>query len=192
MAARAIDLLGPSGPFARNMPGYEERKGQVAMALAVERCLDHGSILLCEAGTGTGKTLAYLVPALLSGLKVVVSTGTKNLQEQILRKDVPLLAAHLPVAFTAASLKGISNYLCLRRFKDFVASQQAAGAGDDALEALATWADHTASGDRGELPDLPDDSPQWHEVSSTAETRLGPRCPFVERCFFTRARRAAQ
>src|SRR5579883_897093 len=124
---RSLDVgavLGPGGLLARSIPGWEARPAQLAMAEAVADALARRRPLLVEAGTGTGKTLAYLVPAILSGMKVVVSTGTKNLQEQILKKDVPLLKEHLPVDFAVAGLKGIANYLCRRRWRDFAALQQ--------------------------------------------------------------------
>jgi ATP-dependent DNA helicase DinG len=186
------EILGPGGLLAHALPGYEARRSQVEMAEEVANALSTRRPLLVEAGTGTGKTLAYLVPAILSGMKVVISTGTKNLQEQIFRKDVPLLQAELPQPFSAACMKGISNYLCKRRFKDYDQQQAAAGVYSAALEAIRRFADETESGDRAELPDLPDDSPVWREVSSTAETRLGTRCPHFESCFVTRARRRAQ
>jgi ATP-dependent DNA helicase DinG len=160
---------------------------EVAAALADRRAL------LVEAGTGTGKTLAYLVPAILSGLKVVVSTGTKNLQEQIYKKDVPLLQAELDRPFSAACMKGLSNYLCLRRFDEHSRRQAVLpGLGDPMLEAVRRWASETESGDRAEMPELADDAPVWREVSATVETRLGTRCPHFESCFVTRARRRAQ
>jgi ATP-dependent DNA helicase DinG len=185
-------VLGPGGLLARGIHGWEPRPAQLEMAGAVAAALKAQRPLLVEAGTGTGKTLAYLVPALLSGMKVVVSTGSKNLQEQILKKDIPLLREHLPIDFTASGLKGISNYLCLRRFREHDAHLRARG--DDTLElhTFREWADRTLSGDRAELPDLPDESPLWREVSSTSETRIGPRCPHFEDCFVTRARRDAQ
>src|SRR5690349_8068743 len=115
---RAIDILGARGPFALKMSGYEDRPGQLQMAQAVERAMADGGILLCEAGTGTGKTLAYLVPALLSGAKVVVSTATKTLQDQIVTKDIPLVAEHLAFEPEVALVKGLGNYLCRRRFAE--------------------------------------------------------------------------
>jgi ATP-dependent DNA helicase DinG len=190
--SRVAEILGPGGLLARALPHYEARPQQVEMAERVDEALSSRRPLLVEAGTGTGKTLAYLVPAILSGMKVVISTGTKNLQEQIFRKDVPLLAAELPQHFTAACMKGISNYLCKRRFKEHHTYQQANGVFSSTLDAIRSWAETTESGDRAELPDLPDDSPVWREVSSTAETRLGTRCPHFESCFVTQARRRAQ
>jgi len=196
MTLRADDVLGPGGLLARALPGYEPRPSQLAMAERVGDALATRRPLLVEAGTGTGKTLAYLVPAILSGMKVVISTGTKNLQEQIFRKDVPLLRAEMPQPFTAACMKGISNYLCLRRFKEHSARESAMGRSignsDSTLEAIMLWARSTDGGDRAELPELADDSPLWREVSATQETRLGTRCPHYEDCFVTRARRRAQ
>src|ERR1044072_7041385 len=115
-------LFGPDGPFARVLGRYERREGQIAMAEAVARALSEDRTLLCEAGTGTGKTLAYLVPALLSGRRVVVSTATKALQEQIYAKDLPLLSDHLGVPFRAALMKGLANYVCLRRLREALLS----------------------------------------------------------------------
>jgi ATP-dependent DNA helicase DinG len=190
----AADILGPGGLLARAIPSYEPRPSQVHMAERVVEALEQRRALLVEAGTGTGKTLAYLVPAIASGLKVVISTGTKNLQEQIFKKDIPLLQEHLPRAFTAANIKGISNYLCLRRFNEHTARQASLaidGRLESTLDAIRVWARATETGDRAELPDLADDSPAWRDVSPTQETRLGPRCPYFERCFVTQARRRA-
>jgi ATP-dependent DNA helicase DinG len=204
------DILGPQGRLASAIPGYEPRPSQMIMAERVATALAERRQLLVEAGTGTGKTLAYLVPAILSGLKVVVSTGTKNLQEQIFNKDIPLLQEHLPRSFSAACMKGISNYLCLRRYHEHVARQASLGVAlntetrpetnpetrpemkiDSTLDAVRLWAATTQSGDRAELPELADDSPAWREVSPTHETRLGQRCKYFERCFVTQARRRA-
>jgi ATP-dependent DNA helicase DinG len=184
------DILGPGGALARSIPGYEARPSQLEMAAEIADALQTRRPLLVEAGTGTGKTLAYLVPAVLSGLKVVISTGTKNLQEQIYRKDIPLLQEQL--SFRAACMKGISNYLCLRRFGEFSSDAAVQQKSDAQLDAIRAWARLTESGDRAELPELPDDAPLWREVSATPETRLGPRCPYFERCFVTQARRRAQ
>jgi ATP-dependent DNA helicase DinG len=191
------EVLGPRGLLAEVVPGWESRPAQLEMAASVAAALRDSRPLVVEAGTGTGKTLAYLVPALLSGMKVVVSTGTKNLQEQILKKDIPLLQATLPFSFQAVALKGIANYLCRRRFLEY--SGQAAlgfegemGRGGGALlDRLRRWAEETESGDRAELAELPDDAPLWREVSATSETRLGSECPHFEACFVTRARRQA-
>src|SRR5690348_2759207 len=142
LGGAARRLLGPNGPLAKAFAGYEERGGQLDMADAVERALAEDRTLLCEAGTGTGKTLAYLVPAILSGRKVIVSTATKALQEQIFTKDLPLLAEHLGLDPQAALGKGLGNYLCLRRYNELRGS---AGATADSgvrrsLPLLEAWA----------------------------------------------------
>src|SRR6478609_3845872 len=113
------EILGPGGPLSRALDGYEARTGQLEMAVAVERTLREDRILFCEAGTGTGKTLAYLVPALLSGKKVIVSTATRALQEQIFQRDLPLIEEALGLALPVALMKGLSNYVCRRRLTEF-------------------------------------------------------------------------
>ena len=156
------------------------------MAAAVADTLASGGVLLAEAGTGTGKTLAYLVPAILSGQRVLISTGTKNLQEQIYFKDLPILERALQVRFTATYMKGRANYLCLHRL------QQARTQGSHAeLEAIAEWSAITDTGDRAELEDLPEHSPTWNEVAATADTCLGSDCPQFQECFVTRMRQRA-
>ncbi|HQP39542.1 MAG TPA: DEAD/DEAH box helicase, partial [Polyangiaceae bacterium] len=120
-----VELLGPEGPLARELPGYEHRVGQLLMAEAVERALKEGHTLVCEAGTGTGKTMAYLVPAILSRQKVVISTATKALQDQIFSRDLPAIERHLGLQVDAALAKGLTNYVCLRRFEEFRGSAEA-------------------------------------------------------------------
>lgn len=190
---RAASLLGPSGPFARGLDGYEDREGQVAMASAVERALAEDRILLCEAGTGTGKTLAYLVPAILSGRKVVVSTATKALEDQIYTKDLPLVAEHLRLDPRAALVKGLGNYLCLRRFGELRTSPGAgAGIAGRSLPLIEAWAQETEMGDVAELAHLAEGDPLWREVASSSETRLGASCEHFERCFVTRMKRDSE
>jgi ATP-dependent DNA helicase DinG len=155
------------------------------MARAVADVLVDGGVLLAEAGTGTGKTMAYLVPAILSGQRVLVSTGTKNLQEQIFFKDLPVLQKALPVKFTATYMKGRANYLCLHRFEQFQAS------GSLPLDDIAAWTRTTETGDRAEIEDLPEDSGLWNEISATADTCLGGECPQFDQCFVTRMRQRA-
>ena len=156
------------------------------MAREVASVLAHGGILLAEAGTGTGKTMAYLVPAILSGERVLISTGTKNLQEQIYFKDLPALEQALAVKFRATCMKGRANYLCLHRL-----DQARTRMADGLLDSIAHWAENTATGDRAELDDLPDDSDLWTEISATAETCLGTECPQYQQCFVTRMRQRA-
>ena len=184
------------GPLARALPRFEPRDGQRRMAAGVALALEHGGVLMAEAGTGTGKTMAYLVPAVLSGHRVLVSTGTKNLQEQIFEKDVPALREALGIPFTATCMKGRGNYLCLHRFEEYRSRQGVRGrrlASDDAifLPVIEAWAPLTPTGDRAELAELPEDLPLWHEVSATAETCLGSECPRHSECFVTRMRQRA-
>jgi ATP-dependent DNA helicase DinG len=172
------------GALAASLPDFEPRAGQVEMARAVARVFRDGGVLLAEAGTGTGKTLAYLVPAILSRERVLVSTGTKNLQEQIYFKDIPALRAALDVPFTATCMKGRANYLCLHKLDQLES-------GDVFLPMIRQWSATTESGDRAELTELPEDLAFWNEVSATAETCLGTDCPRYDDCFVTRMRQRA-
>jgi ATP-dependent DNA helicase DinG len=186
-------LLGDDGPLAKSLAGYESRPGQLVMARAVERALGEDRILLCEAGTGTGKTLAYLVPALLSGKKVVVSTATRALQEQIETRDLPLIARHLGIALDVAVMKGLSNYVCLRRFDEYrrnPSSLLEARAG--ALSLVEAWRETTTSGDIASLRQLSESDPIWREVTSSSDTRVGPGCAHFDECFVTRMKRRAE
>jgi ATP-dependent DNA helicase DinG len=147
-------------------------------------------VLLAEAGTGTGKTLAYLAPAILSRQRVLVSTGTKNLQEQIYFKDIPTLRQALDLPFTATYMKGRANYLCLHRL-DQLTDGNTAASHDVFLPIIRDWAGRTETGDRAELEDLPEDLPFWSEVAATAESCLGSECPRYDDCFVTRMRQRA-
>ncbi len=162
------------------------------MAAAVARIFAEGGILLAEAGTGTGKTLAYLVPAILSRQRVLVSTGTKNLQEQIFYKDLPVLRAALGVPFTATYMKGRANYLCRHRF-DLWRDRPGPRPADERrrVALIREWAAVTQTGDRAEIEDLPEDAPVWSELSATSETCLGRECPRYDDCFITEMRRRA-
>jgi ATP-dependent DNA helicase DinG len=193
-AGAARELLGPGGPLASALDGYEDREGQLAMADAVERALEGRRVLLCEAGTGTGKTLAYLVPALLSGKKVVVSTATKALEEQIVHKDVPLIAEKIGLAPDVALVKGLANYLCKRRYEELrvSADSHADPAVRRALPMLEAWATDTESGDVAEIDGLREDDPLWREVSSSSETRVGASCEHYTACFVTRMKKDAE
>jgi ATP-dependent DNA helicase DinG len=167
---------------------FEPRAGQRAMAAAVADTLQQGGVLLAEAGTGTGKTLAYLVPAILNRQRVLISTGTKNLQEQIYFKDLPALRTALGVPFSAAYMKGRANYLCLHRL-DQLRAHPAAPA--DFVSTIDEWRRVTATGDRAELSDLEEDSSLWHDVSAQADTCLGQDCPQYRDCYVTRMRQKA-
>lgn len=191
--SRVAELLGPEGPLSRELTGYEHRPGQLAMAEAVERALAEGHTLVCEAGTGTGKTLAYLVPAILSGRKVVISTATKALQDQIYFHDLPAIERHLGLHPDVALAKGLPNYLCLRRFNEFRGSQEALRPRyAQSLALLEQWVKETETGDVSELVSLPEGDPIWSEVCSTSDTRRGGKCERYAECFVTRMRRHAE
>jgi ATP-dependent DNA helicase DinG len=186
-------LLGPEGPLARALPGYEAREGQLEMARSVERALREDRILFVEAGTGTGKTLAYLVPAILSGRKVIISTATRALQEQIVGKDVPVAARVAGREPELAVMKGLGNYVCRRRLTEFKTSVESLRPGyARALESLRSWVEETETGDIAELAGLAEDDPIWPHVTASSETRLGTACPFHDECFVTRMKRDAE
>ena len=185
-------LLGPGGALQAALPAYEHRPEQLQMARAVERAFTERSYLLAEAGTGTGKTLAYLVPSLLSGRRVVVSTATKTLQDQIFFKDLPLLKERMGLEFEAAYLKGRGNYLCLQRFNAFSKDPIFASREEVSYWPLIqSWAGRTETGDRAEL-EIPENFSAWPRLSSTADTCVGTKCPLYEQCFVTRMRREAE
>jgi ATP-dependent DNA helicase DinG len=185
-------LFGPEGPFARELPAYRFRTQQLAMAEAVARAIDERGPLLAEAGTGTGKTFAYLVPALLSGGKVVVSTGTKTLQDQLFQRDLPFVRDALKVPVTVALLKGRANYVChyhLGRARQ--AESFASRADIRYLERIDSFARTSITGDKAELSDVPDTAAIWAQVTSTRENCLGGECPHYDDCFVMSARRKA-
>ena len=191
--AGAAELLGPEGPFAREVPGFRPRASQQAMAAAVEEAIADRQMLIAEAGTGTGKTFAYLVPALTSGKRVIISTGTKTLQDQLFHRDLPQVRGVLGARLSAALLKGRANYLCLHRLDQarregrFTSREQVAD-----LEKIHAWSARTRSGDRAEIAEVAEESPLWPRVTSTTENCLGTDCPLFNDCFVVKARRAAQ
>ena len=192
LAGSVARAFADDGPLGEMLPSFEPRPGQRQMAAAVADIFDDGGVLLAEAGTGTGKTLAYLVPAILSGHRVLVSTGTKNLQDQIYYKDLPALRAALDVRFTATYMKGRANYLCLHRFAETRDSDEPRTPVDRAyLEVVDQWSEQTDTGDRAEIEDLPDDVPLWSEISATSENCIGTECPSYDDCFITRMRQRA-
>ncbi len=193
-------LFGPEGALAAALPGYEPRAGQVTMAAAVAEALtpplveSDGSgarLLVVEAETGIGKTLAYLIPALLSGRRVVVSTATLNLQDQIIHKDIPLVAQVLGQEIRALCVKGRDNYLCLHRYYQYRSSPQLPGLAEPWLEKIDRWLAHTDSGDRAELDWLADRSTLWPRFAASATRCLGGDCPEAAECFLQRLRRKA-
>ncbi len=185
-------FFGPDGRLARALPGYEARPAQERLSQAVEQTLRRGGLLLAEAGTGTGKTLAYLLPAVELKRRVVVSTGTKNLQEQLVTKDIPLLARALGRDLNVAVMKGRGNYLCLMRFR----SHQQAGTFQRTDEiphvrAVEEWAPRAVRGDRAEVDDLPDRVDFWREISASGENCIGQACADFDACWITRMRQRA-
>ena len=186
-------LLGPTGPLAHGVSGYEHRPGQIRMARAVQDVLSHDGVLLIEAGTGTGKTWAYLIPAALSGRRVLVSTGTRALQDQIMERDLPALKRHLDIDIDAACVKGLANYVCLRRYNELLQSADAAKPRfPSSLPTLRAWVEATDSGDRAALSSIAEDDPVWAKVVSGSDTRIGARCDYYDDCFVTAVRRRAE
>jgi ATP-dependent DNA helicase DinG len=186
------EIFGPSGLLAQKLGSYEYRPEQGKMAQGVNRAFARERFLIVEAGTGTGKTLAYLIPAVLSGKRVVISTGTKTLQEQLFFKDVPFIQEKLGFSFKASFMKGRNNYLCRRRFELF-SRQPLLKALEEVshFQALKKWAGRTKTGDRAELKELPEDLGLWNEVCASSDACLGQGCKFFDRCFITRLRQEA-
>jgi ATP-dependent DNA helicase DinG len=190
---QAARCLGDSGALAGEVPGFAPRPQQIEMAQAVEQALDTAATLIVEAGTGIGKTFAYLVPVLLSGKRVIISTGTRHLQDQLFHRDLPTVRSALAAPVNAALLKGRANYLCHHRLavtrgEGRLISRQQVGQ----LEAIHDWAGRTRSGDIAELSGIPEDAPIWPRVTSTAENCLGQQCEWYQQCHVVRARRDAQ
>jgi ATP-dependent DNA helicase DinG len=178
--------FGPRGWLAERHPLYEYRPGQLKMAQAVEAAFRERRHLLVEAGTGTGKTLAYLIPAIASGRRVVVSTGTKNLQDQLYTKDIPFLAKHLDQPLRVCYMKGRANYLCRQKVYDFENRPVLRGLEEvEEFAAIREWERRTETGDRGELAALPEDSDLWHKVDARRDTCTGQKCKQFDRCFLT-------
>jgi len=185
-------VLGDSGPLTRVLAGFTPRPAQQQMAARIDAALRQREILMVEAGTGTGKTYAYLVPALLSGLRVLISTGTRTLQDQLFHRDLPLLAGALGRPARVALLKGRSNYLCRARLADIGRQEQLLPAPADVLlQRIRDWSQATRSGDLAELPELTDIHPLRPQITSTRENCSGARCSENARCHVFEARRAA-
>lgn len=182
--------------MSQTHPAYEFRRGQLQMAQAVEQALDERRHLIVEAGTGTGKTLAYLMPVIRSGKRVIISTGTKNLQEQLFHKDVPFLERALfPEGnrkLSVCYMKGRNNYLCRKKLYDLTGQPVLNGLDEiEQYRAIAAWEENTASGDRSELASLPEASALWHKLDARADTCLGQKCSAWEKCFITEMHRRA-
>lgn len=186
------DFFGPEGLLARTHPQYEFRSGQLEMAEAVEQAFREKRHLVVEAGTGTGKTLAYLIPALRSGRRVVISTGTKTLQEQLFFKDIPFLQQHVDGEIRASYMKGRSNFLCRQKLYDLEHQPVLKGLEElDHYARIREWEKTTETGDRAELRDLPDSFPLWARIDARRETCTGQKCAQFERCFITLMHRRA-
>jgi len=199
-------FFAPGGILSRTHPAYEFRRGQLQMAQAVEQALEEKRHLIVEAGTGTGKTLAYLLPVIRSGKRVIISTGTKNLQEQLFYKDVPFLeqALYGVQAGTTESaverlgrlsvcyMKGRNNYLCRKKLYDLTDQPVLSGLNEiEQYRAIAAWEKTTQTGDRSELAELPEASLLWHKLDARADACTGQKCSQWERCFITEMRRRA-
>ncbi|MBK9315336.1 MAG: ATP-dependent DNA helicase [Acidobacteria bacterium] len=186
------EIFGPDGLIAGHHPDYEYRPGQVAMAEAVAEALQKRQHLLAEAGTGIGKTMAYLVPAIATGRRIIISTGTKNLQEQLYYKDIPFLQKVLPGKFTAMYLKGRSNYVCLHRLRRAENTPMLEGLEDlDHFSTITRWSYESQTGDRAELKELPENLPFWRHIDARSDICIGSKCPSFDACFITRARQQA-
>jgi ATP-dependent DNA helicase DinG len=186
---RVDNAFSTNGPLAASFDGYEPRPGQQRLAGEVARTFASGGTLVAEAGTGTGKTLAYLIPAVLDGRRVLISTGTRTLQDQVFYKDLPALAQALGREIRAAYMKGRTNYLCRHRFAAVKAVEDSLTAEERAwLMRISSWAEATETGDRAEIEDLPDDLAFWNDLTATSEQCLGRECPQHLDCFITRMR----
>ncbi|MCD7097410.1 ATP-dependent DNA helicase [Stenotrophomonas sp. MMGLT7] len=198
LAQASLEALSEDGALARQLDAFRSRPAQLRLAAAIAEAFDHRDVLLAEAGTGTGKTYAYLVPALLSGLKTIVSTGTRALQDQLYHRDLPRVRAALGIGLRSALLKGRANYLCRYRLQQARGEPQRLNAGFGGHELVAqfqrivAWSGRTQFGDMAELESLPDDSPLLPMVTSTVDNCLGSDCPFWDECFVVQARQRAQ
>lgn len=191
------EIFGKSGLIAKHHKEYEYRAGQIKMAQAVLKAFEENKHLIVEAGTGTGKTLAYLVPAIAFALKhgkrVIISTGTKNLQEQLMEKDIPFLQKVMPKKFKAAYMKGRSNYACLYRIKKAETQPILESLDEfDSFQKVSRWSRESETGDKAELSDLPENLSYWKEINAKSETCIGQKCADFEPCFITRMRQEAE
>jgi ATP-dependent DNA helicase DinG len=185
-------ILGPDGILARSLHGFEFRPSQLQMARLAQEAIRRNMPALIEAGTGTGKTFGYLVPVLLSGKKAVISTGTKNLQEQIIFKDIPLLRKVTGLAIDAVMMKGRENYLCLHRYRQYTSQASFLKTPQkDKIRRIEAWLKRTTYADRGEIPWLSDDDMLWAALSASSDQCLGSNCPCLDDCFLGRLRSRA-
>lgn len=182
------------GPLAKAMPGFRPRQAQVELAQAIDSAMADRATLVAEAGTGTGKTWAYLVPAIVQGGKVLISTGTRTLQDQLFARDLPKVRAALAAPVTAALLKGRGNYVCHYHLDRMQGDERALKSRSEIaqLRQIQVFAGISKSGDRADLAQIPEDADIWHRVTSTRENCLGQDCPRLRDCFVVKARRQAQ
>ena len=187
-------IFAQEGPIAAAVPGYHPRQAQLELARAINEAISDGSTLIAEAGTGTGKTWAYLVPAFLSGVKVLVSTGTRTLQDQLYRRDLPRLRKALALPVTTALLKGRGNYVCHYHLERLQGDDRALKSRAEIaqLRHISVFAQQSRSGDKAELAEVPEEADIWSRVVSTRDNCLGQDCPNVRDCFVLKARREAQ
>jgi ATP-dependent DNA helicase DinG len=187
------EIFGPEGWLATRIDGFSHRPQQQEMAAAIGRVLEQRGVLICEAGTGTGKTFAYLVPALMSGLKVIISTGTKNLQDQLFHRDLPRVRESLASPISTALLKGRANYLCIHRLDNTLTDEIRITREQVAqLKQIREWSHSTRSGDIGEISAIPEDAAIWPIVTSNTDNCLGQECPAYSKCHLVEARKRAQ
>ena len=192
MSLALESVFAETGPLAERIPAFRRRAQQVEMAAAIHEAIEANGVLVAEAGTGTGKTFAYLVPALLAGGKVIVSTGTKTLQDQLFDRDLPAVKQALASGASIALLKGRANYVCLYRLRR-AAAEARLPSREDALhlQRIERFATSTATGDRADLAEVPEDAAAWSHATSTRDNCLGQGCPDYGDCFVMRARRNA-
>lgn len=188
-----LDLVfAADGPLAETIPGYRMRQQQLEMAQAIEEAIKHGRQLVAEAGTGTGKTFAYLIPALLSGGKVIVSTGTKTLQDQLFNRDLPAVRDALKVPVTVSMLKGRANYVCHFHLERAVNEGRFLSREDaNYVHKIRAFAENSSTGDKAELVDVPESATIWPAVTSTRDNCMGQECAFYKDCFVMEARKRA-
>src|SRR5271168_1986035 len=187
------DIFGPGGLLEKSHPGYEYRSSQLEMAKMVDEAFQKRQHAIIEAGTGTGKTLAYLIPAIRSGRRVVISTATKSLQEQLFQKDVPFLQKHFAPNLKAAMMKGRANFLCRQKVHQMEGQPVLKGIDEvDWFSQIRDWEKLTETGDRNELTFLPDDAELWNRIDARSDLCTGKKCPEYQSCFITAMHQRAQ
>src|SRR5277367_2582498 len=186
-------IFGPGGQLEKRHPGYEFRRSQLEMAKIADEAFQKQQHVVLEAGTGTGRSLAYLIPAICSGRRVVISTATKSLQEQLYQKDVPFLQKYFAPDLKVAVMKGRSNFLCLSKLHAMSDQPVLKGMDEvDAFQQIRDWSRLTESGDRAELTFLTDDSELWTRIDARRDTCTGKKCPQFEQCFLTKMQNRAK